>query len=137
MKRPPKQGQNGQKDAESVPATRLENANDRDPSDEIIDSSMPTLSRAVETLGGYLDRLGGIVAKADNDRETASHYAWMTKQVSGILAELRRLGEARAKVTERLDVETVLRYLRTANADKRSHILREVAAMDNGASVLA
>lgn len=136
MKRTPRQAKNGRNAHESEPGTPPAPANDRDPADVIIDASMPSLARAVETLGGYLGRLGEIVAKADHDRDTASHFGWLTKQTSGILAELRRLAESRAKLTDRLDVETVLRFLRTTTEDKRAHVMREVEAMGKG-SVLA
>lgn len=105
--------------------------------ERIVGQGLEPIGRVIAVLGQYTDRLAEKLDGKDVDRDVASHYAWIAKMASQILTEVRKLGAAQRRELDRLSIEQVLAYVRTLSTDKRSHLARELATMDSGASVLS
>jgi hypothetical protein len=69
-------------------------------------------------------------AKAYN-RDDASHYAWLTKQISQIMEAVSKLDARVVHTATNISPALVMAHLRGQPQERRHHIIRELQAMDS------
>jgi len=97
------------------------------------------VERGVGALGRCLERVTAILDDegAGYDKDIASHLAWLVKNNAAVMGEVRKLEADERAAATKLNHGAVMGYLRNLPPEKRAQVMRELADMDSGRSVLA
>lgn len=107
----------------------------------MLDRTRTTMGKACVALDSCVDRVTGMLAEGEYDKDLASHLAWLTKQLAGVTDALRKL-EAHDKVVvakmspEKRD-ELVMEYLRGLTPQRRTVVIAKLQEWNAPGKVLA